>query len=76
MPLDDSATHIVLTNSFLMRGGDGYTTFAEGREPIDTGLILADVVADYIIATTPITSEADGRITADIQRILPIYLED
>ena len=76
VPLDDAATYIVLTNSFLMRGGDGYTTFAEGREPIDTGLILADVVADYIVATTPITSEADGRITADIQRILPIYLED
>ena len=76
MLLNDTATYGVLTNSFLMRGGDGYTTFAEGQAALDTGLVLADVVAEYISARSPISPETDGRIVADIQRVLPIYLED
>ena len=62
-PIDPDATYGVVTNDYTRRGGDGYSTFAEGDNPYDFGPPLEQVLADYIAAQggeyTPYT---DGRI--------------
>jgi 5'-nucleotidase len=60
--MDPAATFRVVTNNFMLTGGDGYTAFAQGANPLDTGLILADVVQDYIAANSPVSPAVDGRI--------------
>ncbi|RKT46525.1 bifunctional metallophosphatase/5'-nucleotidase [Thiocapsa rosea] len=51
-PLDPSETYIVVTNSFLANGGDGYTTFkdaaADGRVT-DTFINYAQGFVDYVV---------------------------
>jgi 5'-nucleotidase len=74
--LDPSATYNVVTNSFLMTGGDGYAVFAKGTDQLDIGFVLADAVAEYITANTPINPQPDGRISAQIATALPVFLED
>ncbi|MBX0326407.1 5'-nucleotidase C-terminal domain-containing protein [Oscillochloris sp. ZM17-4] len=61
-PMDPAATFRVVTNNFMLTGGDGYTAFTRGSNPLDTGLILADVVQDYIAANSPVSPAVDGRI--------------
>lgn len=58
-PIDAEATYVVVTNSFLATGGDGYVTFAtaaaEGRV-VDTGIDYAQGFIDWLI------EDADGEI--------------
>lgn len=61
-PLDEQATYRVVTNDFLLRGGDGYQVFTEGQNPLDTGIILADAVMEYMTAHTPLNGMTDERI--------------
>lgn len=52
----------VATNDFLAAGGDGYTTFKKGRNYIDTGLLISDILIDYIKSNKEINAKLDGRI--------------
>ena len=61
-PLDPDATYRVVTNNFMMDGGDGYGIFEGGKNQIDTGFLLADVVIDYIRSQSPLTLKAENRI--------------
>lgn len=58
-PIDSEATYVVVTNSFLATGGDGYATFgaadAEGRV-VDTGIDYAQGFIDWLI------EDADGEV--------------
>lgn len=58
-PIDLEATYVVVTNSFLATGGDGYVTFgaadAEGRV-VDTGIDYAQGFIDWLI------EDADGEV--------------
>lgn len=58
-PIDLDATYVVVTNSFLATGGDGYVTFAvaaaEGRI-VDTGIDYAQGFIDWLI------EDVDGEI--------------
>jgi 5'-nucleotidase len=51
-PIDLEATYVVVTNSFLASGGDGYLTFAaaaaEGRV-VDTGIDYAQGFIDWLV---------------------------
>ncbi|MDC0837678.1 5'-nucleotidase C-terminal domain-containing protein, partial [Limnoraphis robusta] len=47
-PLEDDVSYRVVTNTFLMTGGDGYEIFKQSNNQVDTGFLLSDVVADYI----------------------------
>lgn len=71
--LDPAANYRVATNNFMLTGGDGYASFTQGTDKVDTGFIMADVVADYITANTPITADKIklGRITAVYYRWFP-----
>lgn len=73
--LAPEATFRVVTNNFMLAGGDGYSVFAEGLNPVDSGLIMSDVVEQYIAANSPITIATDGRIVEEAgveQPVVPV----
>ncbi|WP_406736844.1 bifunctional metallophosphatase/5'-nucleotidase [Thioclava sp. GXIMD4215] len=64
VPLDPQARYGVVTNNYLRAGGDGYAMFQTGAEnAYDYGPDLADVLAEYMTARTPVTPYTDSRIT-------------
>jgi len=63
VPINLTATYRVVTNNFMLTGGDGYSVFAQGTNPVDAGFVLADVVQDYITAKSPVSIATEGRIT-------------
>ncbi len=66
-PLDPNATYRVATNNFMLNGGDGYAVFTQGRNPVDTGFILTDVLIDYLKANSPANPQIEGRIVRGTQ---------
>ncbi|MCG6535618.1 MAG: 5'-nucleotidase C-terminal domain-containing protein, partial [Syntrophales bacterium LBB04] len=60
--LDLAATYKVVTNNFLAGGGDGFTTLKNGKAT-DTGLIDADVFADYLRSLGTVSNPTDQRVT-------------
>jgi 5'-nucleotidase len=63
-PIDETASYGVVTNNYLRNGGDGYAVFdAEGTNAYDFGPDLADVLAEFMIASGPYQPYVDGRIT-------------
>ncbi len=63
-PLDPNKTYVVAINDYMGRGGDGYTMFKDAPRVIDerSGLLLANVVIDYIQKHSPVAPEVEGRI--------------
>jgi 5'-nucleotidase len=63
-PLDLNATYKVAANNFIRGGGDEYTMFAEKAiNAYDYGPTLADAVAEYITAHSPVAPAVEGRVT-------------
>jgi 5'-nucleotidase len=64
--LDPSSTYTVALNSFLVTGGDGFTTFTGGENPETLGSDL-DALVEYIgDLEQPFSAPGDeGRITAE-----------
>lgn len=63
-PIKSDSHYKVVTNSFLRRGGDGYTVFVEKAiNPQDDGPTLDEAVAGYIAAYSPVAPQVEGRIT-------------
>lgn len=60
--LDPNGSYRVVTNSFLITGGDGYTVLSKGTNKIDTGLLDIDVTTEYVTAHSPINPQVEGRI--------------
>ncbi len=75
--LDPTANYRVATNNFMLTGGDGYAAFPQGQDKVDTGFIMADVVADYIAANSPITAAKIqlGRISIVYYRWFPTSIK-
>jgi 5'-nucleotidase len=71
-PLDPAKTYRVITNNFMLNGGDGYVIFAQGTNQLDLGFVMADVVADYIKAKSPVTLQLEGRIEVTFRIAMPI----
>ena len=59
-PVDRARTYRVSVNNFLASGGDNFTMFAQGRDPVDGGLDL-DATEAYLATNPPVP--APGRIT-------------
>ncbi|HMQ32959.1 MAG TPA: 5'-nucleotidase C-terminal domain-containing protein, partial [Chloroflexaceae bacterium] len=70
--VDPAATYRVATNNFQLVGGDGYTAFAQGSNRVDTGLIMADLVEQYIAANSPVNIGTDDRILQGAGTALPV----
>ena len=61
-PLQMSRDYRVVVNSFLAAGGDGYRTFAMGRDRVNLGLDL-DAIVEYLRARpNAVQDAATGRI--------------
>ena len=59
-PVVPAKTYRVAINNFLASGGDNFTGFADGRDPVDAGLDL-DVTEAYLASNPPVP--VLGRIT-------------
>jgi 5'-nucleotidase/UDP-sugar diphosphatase len=63
-PIDLDAVYQLATNNFLRTGGDGYDVFADNAiDPYDAGPLLADTLAEYIEANSPVSPVIEERIT-------------
>ncbi|WP_308491496.1 bifunctional metallophosphatase/5'-nucleotidase [Microbacterium terrisoli] len=60
--LQDASTYRVVTNNFLVGGGDGFPTFLEGTDVYYGGLDI-DAFAAYLTANSPYTPGPLDRIT-------------
>jgi len=69
--VDPNGAYRVATNNFMLVGGDGYTAFAAGSDKIDTGLILSDIVEQYVASNSPVNATTDGRIAVGAGSALP-----
>lgn len=63
-PIEMDKVYGVVSNNFMRKGGDGYAMFVEAENAYDFGPDLADVLAEYMAETGPVTPYTDGRITA------------
>jgi 5'-nucleotidase / UDP-sugar diphosphatase len=61
-PLDGSKTYRVATNSFLAQGGDLYQTFLGGKVASDSGVLLSDLVMEYLRKHSPVAPSEPGRL--------------
>ncbi|HEU4958445.1 MAG TPA: bifunctional metallophosphatase/5'-nucleotidase [Sphingomicrobium sp.] len=59
-PVVPAKTYRVAINNFLASGGDNFSGFADGRDPVDAGLDL-DVTEAYLASNPPVP--VPGRIT-------------
>jgi 5'-nucleotidase/UDP-sugar diphosphatase len=65
-PLDPTATYRVVTNDYMLQGGDGYSSLSKGKVLIDAsgGTLMATTVMDYIAAKGAVAPQIEGRIVA------------
>lgn len=63
-PLDMAATYRVATNDFMLRGGDGYVMFADGKIVLGVldGKLMADQVMAYVAKAGKIAPKPEGRV--------------
>ncbi len=65
-PIELDAVYKVATNNYVRGEGDGPDVSTEKAiNPYDLGPTLADSVADYFAAHSPVAAEVEGRITQD-----------
>ncbi|TYQ28410.1 multifunctional 2',3'-cyclic-nucleotide 2'-phosphodiesterase/5'-nucleotidase/3'-nucleotidase [Pseudanabaena sp. UWO311] len=60
--LNPEAVYRVATTNFLASGGDGYRSFAEGKNLLETGYLLSDTIAEYISTRSPLQVKTENRI--------------
>ncbi|MEV4859154.1 esterase-like activity of phytase family protein [Streptomyces ossamyceticus] len=60
--LKPDATYRVTANTFLAAGGDGFTTFAQGKNPVGGGDDIA-ALTDYLAAHSPVSPPGTDRVT-------------
>lgn len=61
-PIDMNKSYTVTANAFLAEGGDGYTVFKEGTDPVQ-GPIDLEATVNYVEKQPqPISQSIDGRI--------------
>jgi 5'-nucleotidase len=56
-PVDPAGSYRVAANSFLLAGGDSFTAFTTGTEPV-TGPLDVDTAVAYLAANSPLTPPA------------------
>ncbi len=60
-PLEPDRLYVVGTNEFLLNGGDGYYTFARGRDVEHTHTLIRELVARYIKQRGTVAPDMGGR---------------
>jgi 2',3'-cyclic-nucleotide 2'-phosphodiesterase (5'-nucleotidase family) len=59
-PIDPGKTYRVAVTDFLAAGGDKFTTFKQGKDPLP-GEALRDAVISYLRKHTPLAPRVEGR---------------
>jgi 5'-nucleotidase len=62
-PIDPATTYLVVSNNYVRTGGDGFKMFRDAANAYDFGPDLADVTAEFMAKTGPVSALTDGRIT-------------
>ncbi|KAL3881154.1 hypothetical protein ACJMK2_027612 [Sinanodonta woodiana] len=62
-PLNDNSNYSVLTSAYLVKGGDGYTSFLKNTEHVRLNSLDSDVLMSYIAKLKIVYAETDGRIS-------------
>lgn len=60
-PVGDGVSYRVTVNNYLYSGGDGFSVFAEGKDP-RVGVYDVDALASYLKANSPVAPLAPDRI--------------
>ncbi|MGB9103851.1 MAG: 5'-nucleotidase [Terriglobales bacterium] len=63
-PLEDARTYSVVTNSFLATGGDHYQTFTNVNPQKDRGVLVSDVLEEYVRLKRTLDAPQGGRMVA------------
>lgn len=62
-PLDLRATYRIVVNSFMAKGGDGFTSLAQASGyRLDTGFMDLDALLEYLKANNPTERATEGRV--------------
>jgi len=64
-PLQADRTYKVAVSEFLLTGGNGYTTFAQGCDPRKLGVTMLDIVTEGLEAMGTVREPEGGRITIE-----------
>lgn len=62
-PIQDATRYTVATNDFMAAGGDGLAELNQGASIEDTGTLLRDAVASYLMKHPVVSAATDGRVT-------------
>lgn len=66
-PIDPSTHYRVVTNDYMFGGGDNYTTFKQGTNPVDySAELLSDALVGYLKARSPLSQGIEGRIAVAV----------
>ena len=60
--VEDDEMYSVTTNDFLVAGGDGLEEFGDGVDVHDTGVLMRDALAAYVVDLETIPRLLDGRV--------------
>lgn len=61
-PLDEKALYRVGINSFVAKGGDGYSVFQKFSQYVDTGFLLSNLLESYIQKHSPLSASLEKRV--------------
>lgn len=64
-PIGDADAVRLVTNDFMLTGGDGYSVFTEASDVAQPGDALLDVTIEHIADNSPVSAEVEGRITRE-----------
>ena len=64
-PLQPEKTYKVALSEFLLTGGNGYTTFAQGRNPRKLGITMLDIATQGLQTMGTVKEPEGGRITIE-----------
>lgn len=61
-PLQLDKNYRMVSNNFLLGGGDGYTMFAEYTDRVNHENTIGDALTEYVKAHSPVSAAVEGRI--------------
>ena len=62
IPIGPTDTIRIVTNDFMLTGGDGYTVFTQASDVAQSGELLLDIVVDHIETSSPVSAAIEGRL--------------
>ena len=61
-PVGPTDTVRLVTNDFMLTGGDGYTVLTQATDVLQPGDGLLEITIEYIAANSPVAPVVEGRL--------------